>query len=68
MPPEAVAEMSALNPNTPTCLVKTDGTMVRPYAITDGPGYQMVRVGKKAAGRLLDGVEWNEFPVPSEVH
>lgn len=23
---------------------------------------QMVRVGKKAAGRLLDGREWNEFP------
>jgi hypothetical protein len=22
----------------------------------------MLRVGKKAAGRLLDGREWNEFP------
>lgn len=32
----------------------------------NGPGQvtpfaHMVRVGKKAAGRLLDGVEWNEF-------
>ena len=26
------------------------------------PGPCMVRVGKKASGRLLDGVEWNEFP------
>lgn len=23
-----------------------------------------VRIGKKAAGRLLDGVEWNQFPTP----
>ena len=29
------------------------------------PGYQwMQRVGKKAAGRLLDGREWSEFPGP----
>lgn len=27
-----------------------------------GPGGGMMRVGKKAAGRLLDGREWNEFP------
>lgn len=26
------------------------------------PGIKMGRVGKKAAGRLLDGREWNEFP------
>jgi len=27
------------------------------------PGYALLcRVGKKAAGRLLDGREWNEFP------
>jgi hypothetical protein len=25
-------------------------------------GNLSVRIGKKAAGRLLDGVEWNEFP------
>jgi len=28
-------------------------------------GSAFVRVGKKAAGRLLDGREWNEFPAPS---
>jgi protein gp37 len=26
----------------------------------------LVRVGKKSAGRLLDGREWNEFPTPVE--
>ena len=26
----------------------------------------MVRVGKKAAGRLLDGREWNEYPEGSD--
>jgi protein gp37 len=25
-------------------------------------GLHMVRVGKSAAGRLLDGVEWSEVP------
>jgi protein gp37 len=30
-------------------------------------GQWMCRVGKKTAGRLLDGREWNEFPVSSEV-
>lgn len=28
----------------------------------DGTHHRMFRVGKKAAGRLLDGREWNEFP------
>lgn len=28
----------------------------------DGTGTEMIRVGKKTAGRLLDGREWNEFP------
>lgn len=27
-----------------------------------GPGWSMRRVGKRAAGRLLDGREWNEMP------
>ncbi|GAA5124568.1 phage Gp37/Gp68 family protein [Luteolibacter yonseiensis] len=26
----------------------------------------MVKIGKKKAGRLLDGREWNEFPTPSQ--
>ena len=28
----------------------------------DGTHHRMFRVGKKAAGRLLDGREWNEYP------
>jgi len=31
----------------------------------NGPGNGYLRVGKKAAGRLLDGREWNGFPVVS---
>ena len=36
-----------------------------PQNITErgiGPFERMTKVGKKAAGRLLDGREWNEFP------
>lgn len=32
------------------------------WAIGDGEREAMVRVGKKSAGRLLDGREWNELP------
>lgn len=28
----------------------------------DGTGVEMIRVGKKEAGRLLEGVEWSQFP------
>jgi protein gp37 len=47
---------------TPVCLVKSDGRVIRPYCGEDAPGHQMARIGKKAAGRLLDGREWSEFP------
>ena len=46
----------------PICLVKPDGHVIRPYTALDAPGAQMVRVGKKAAGRMLDGRTWDEFP------
>lgn len=42
------------------CLVKSDtefGTVV-----SDDGDTAMARVGKKAAGRLLDGVEWSQYP------
>ena len=29
-----------------------------------GDGYGAVRIGKKAAGRELDGKTWDEFPAP----
>ena len=41
-------------------MVLSDGTFGE---FGDGkPGVGMSRVGKKRAGRLLDGKEWNEFP------
>lgn len=41
-------------------------------ALSNGPvadfhGLKIQRVGKKAAGRLLDGREWNEFPAAAKV-
>lgn len=30
--------------------------------VVRGDGARMVKVGKKAAGRLLDGKEWNQYP------
>ncbi len=51
-----------LSQSTPTCLVKKDGRVVRPYCMDDAPGQEMLRVGKKAAGHLLDGQRWHEFP------
>lgn len=38
-----------------------DHTKLR-YMHHEGCNYNMIRVGKKRAGRLLDGREWNEFP------
>jgi protein gp37 len=52
-----------LSMKTSTTLIKRDGTQVRPYCMKDAPGHEMVRVGKRAAGDLLDGVQWHQFPV-----
>lgn len=38
------------------------GKTYRPCAELDDDCYAMARVGKKAAGRTLDGREWNEAP------
>ena len=35
---------------------------VDPVQVGAEPARLMYRVGKKKAGRLLDGREWNEFP------
>jgi hypothetical protein len=43
-------------------LVKRDGRVIRPYCQVDAPGQRMIRVGKKLAGRLLDGREWLQVP------
>lgn len=36
--------------------------IVGPPVDEHGSGTELMRVGKKSAGRLLDGREWNEFP------
>jgi hypothetical protein len=55
-------EIEHLASSTPTCLVKSDGRVIRPFCAEDRPGQRMCRVGKKAAGSLLDGVEHKAFP------
>ncbi len=37
-----------------------------PYHIEFPDGQAMDKVGKKAAGRLLDGKEYSEYPQPKE--
>jgi protein gp37 len=59
---------SWMKDNTPVCLVKPDGRFIRPYCFNDAPGHEMARVGKKAAGRLLDGRTWDEFPQTEAAH
>ena len=51
-----------------SCCVESFGVQFdgwRGYGADPGgkPAYQVFRVGKRNAGRLLDGREWNEFPV-----
>jgi len=41
------------------------GRLYRESTIDWADGQPMVRIGKKAAGRLLDGRTWDEFPVYS---
>ncbi|MFT3992425.1 MAG: hypothetical protein QM680_13555 [Luteolibacter sp.] len=47
------------NTNIEWCGMVEDETK-QPYQMLEGA--LMCRVGKKAAGRSLDGREWNEFP------
>jgi protein gp37 len=47
--------------------VRHDGyawPLAEPHGSEDGTEVTVRKVGKKAAGRLLDGREWNEFPHP----
>jgi protein gp37 len=48
-------------------LSTVDGRQLLPFGhyilpTKDHPGFGFSRVGKKKAGRILDGREWNEFP------
>lgn len=47
-----------------TVIVDPDGSTRNDGVV--GFGYIMARVGKHAAGRLLDGREWNEYPEISD--
>ncbi len=46
----------------PWAWVYPDGTLGEHRGHDNSGAHLMVRVGKKAAGRLLDGREWNELP------
>lgn len=46
-------------------LGQAEGLIVRPDKATTQDGWVMGWAGKKASGRLLDGVEHNEFPIQS---
>jgi protein gp37 len=55
----------------PRCNFEQSNTPVPRYgaAIADGQtGLCTYRIGKKKAGRLLDGREWNQFPVTRVMH
>lgn len=44
-----------------------DGPNVKKVSVVHrGTGYEMCKVGKKAAGRLLDGRTWDQFPQPPQ--
>lgn len=45
--------------------VDVDGSMHKPSSLDLVNPYAMVKVGKKKAGRLLDGIEHNGFPMAS---
>jgi protein gp37 len=44
------------------CWVVRDGSPATDENVRNRPVQAMARIGKKRAGRLLDGREWNEFP------
>ena len=51
--------------STPMGAVKRSGEFLRPFCENDAPFARMVRVGKQAAGRLLDGRTHDGFPAIS---
>ena len=61
-------QWGAWEPWPPTTTIGRDGMRINAQGedVTERPGMgkaqTVVRVGKKAAGRKLDGREWSEFP------
>lgn len=59
---EATARHLAPGPEMFDCSGCPKGPNWHPYDAGDRNGGMMIRVGKNAAGRLLDGVEYNGMP------
>ena len=64
--PMTHADLTTLPASTPMGAVKRSGELLRPFCENDAPFARMVRVGKKAAGRLLDGRTHDGFPAAQD--
>ena len=64
--PMTHADLTTLPASTPMGAVKLSGDFLRPFCENDAPFARMVRVGKKAAGRLLDGRTHDGFPATQD--
>lgn len=51
-----------MSQSMPGAALEPDGTIPIGYQPISSRTWLMNRVGKRAAGRCLDGREWNEFP------
>ena len=60
------ADLTTLPASTPMGAVKRSGEFLRPFCENDAPFARMVRVGKKSAGRLLDGRTHDGFPATQD--
>ena len=64
--PMTHADLTTLPASTPMGAVKRSGELLRPFCENDAPFARMVRVGKAAAGRLLDGRTHDGFPATQD--
>ena len=60
------ADLTTLPASTPMGALKLSGEFLRPFCENDAPFARMVRVGKQAAGRLLDGRTHDGFPATQD--
>ena len=64
--PMTHADLTTLPASTPMGALKLSGEFLRPFCENDAPFNRMVRIGKKAAGRLLDGRTHDGFPAAQD--
>ena len=64
--PMTHADLTTLPASTPMAALKLSGEFLRPFCQDNAPFARMVRVGKAAAGRLLDGRTHDGFPATSD--